>query len=135
MSHADLAQSFRFLLKRYQKSITHQLSYNDPRLTYTNNDQLTILSSRMPPRNDPVTTHTFAWYSELRSRSVIIDFLVKHEITQMLDYTNDWPTLDVPKAELEQRLTIFKRRALLLLYRLVSDIVPLLLGYYVSSIG
>lgn len=38
----------------------------------------------------------------------------------MEDYTSDWPTLDIPKSELEQRLTTFKRKAFLLLYRLAD---------------
>jgi hypothetical protein len=43
----------------------------------------------------------------------------------MEDYTNDWPTLDIPKAELHQRLTTFKRKAFLLLYRLADCAVGL----------
>jgi len=52
-----------------------------------------------------------------------MDVLVGHKITHMEDPTNHWPTLDIPKAELRQRLVIFKRRAFLLLYRLVGDSV------------
>jgi hypothetical protein len=43
----------------------------------------------------------------------------------MEDITNDWPTLDVPKQELAQRLSIFKRNAFLLLYRLSDCAVGL----------
>jgi hypothetical protein len=41
----------------------------------------------------------------------------------MEDITSDWPTLDIPKQELSQRITIFKRNAFLLLYRLADSAV------------
>lgn len=56
----------------------------------------------------------------MRYRSTTIEFLVDHEITQMEDFISDWPTLDIPKPELGQRLTTFKRNAFLLLYRLAD---------------
>jgi hypothetical protein len=84
-----------------------------------------ILSSRLPPRDNPVRALSFPWLSELQRRSATIEFLANHKITQMEDYTNDWPTLDIPKAELQRRLTMFKRKAFLLLYRLADCAVGL----------
>lgn len=51
-----------------------------------------------------------------------IDFLIEHEITEMVDTTNiaGWPTLDIPKDELFKRLGMFKKGAFLLLYRLAD---------------
>ena len=118
-------QSFHSLLTRFEKSITHRVSYNDQRLAYTNNDAQIILSSRLPPRDNPVRAHSYPWLSELRCRSTTIDFLATHDITQMVDHTNDWPTMDVPKAELQCRLNLFKRKAFLLLYRLADCAVGL----------
>jgi len=119
-------QSFHSLLKKYERSITKRLSYNDKRLAYTNTEQLTVLASRLPPRDTPVGSLSYSWLFEMRYRSTTIEFLVGHDITQMEDYTSDWPTLDIPKSELEQRLTIFKRKAFLLLYRLADCAV----GFY-----
>jgi hypothetical protein len=113
-------QSFHFLLKRYEKSITHSLSYNDDDLAYTNMQQPIIRSSGGTGK-ETVTALSFPWFCELMYRSNTINFLTSHEITHMEDSTNDWPTLDVPKAELRQRLAMFKKRALLLLYQLVCD--------------
>jgi hypothetical protein len=113
-------QSFHFLLKRYEKSITHSLSYNDDDLAYTNMQQPIIRSSGGTGK-ETVTALSFPWFCELMHRSNTINFLTSHEITHMEDSTNDWPTLDVPKAELRQRLAMFKKRALLLLYQLVCD--------------
>ncbi|KAH8809733.1 hypothetical protein F5882DRAFT_390550 [Hyaloscypha sp. PMI_1271] len=120
-----LSKSFHSLLTRFEKSITHRVSYNDQRLAYTNNDAQIILSSRLPPRDNPVRAHSYPWLSELRCRSTTIDFLATHDITQMVDHTNDWPTMDVPKAELQCRLNLFKRKAFLLLYRLADCAVGL----------
>lgn len=125
LHHLTFVQSFHSLLRRYEKSITRRVSYNDQRLAYTNNDELIILSSRLPPRDNPVRALSYPWLSELRCRSTIIDFLANHNITQMVDHTNDWPTLDVPKAELQCRLDLFKRKAFLLLYRLADCAVGL----------
>jgi hypothetical protein len=118
-------QLFHSLLKRYERSITKRLSYNDKRFTHTNPDQATILASRLPPRDAPVKSLSYSWLSEMRRRSTTIEFLVDHEITQMEDHTSDWPTLDVPKPELEERLNTFKRKAFLLLYRLADCAVGL----------
>jgi hypothetical protein len=113
-------QSFLSLLKSYETSCTKRLSHNDRRLEYSNQSQQTILSSQVPPREHPLNVFSYAWYNELRFRSTIIEFLADPEITHMDDYTNDWPTLDVPKEELRRRLGMFKRRALLLLFQLVG---------------
>ncbi|KAE9376918.1 hypothetical protein N431DRAFT_480062 [Stipitochalara longipes BDJ] len=114
-----LSKSFHSLLKRYEKSITYRLSCNDERLEYANMEECIIRSSgRLGMQT--VTALSYPWFSELRRRSTTIDFLASHEITQMEDSTNDWPTLDIPKAELRRRLAIFKRRAFLLLYRLAD---------------
>jgi len=120
-----LSKSFHSLLKRYEISCTKHLSYNEIRLAYTNSAQAIILSSQVAPRDNPVQALTYPWFSELRFRSTIIDFLTNHEITHMEDYTNDWPTLDIPKSELQQRLVMFKRKAFLLLYRLADCAVGL----------
>ena len=113
-------QSFFSLLKSYEISCTKRLSYNDRRLEYTNQSQQTVLSSQVPPRDNALNVFSYAWYNELRFRCTIIEFLADHEITHMEDYSNDWPTLDVPKKELQRRLGMFKRRALLLLFQLVG---------------
>ena len=113
-------QSFFSLLKSYEISSTKRLFYNDRRLEYTNLSQQIVLSSQVPPRDNPLNAFSYAWYSELRFRSTIIEFLADHEITHMDDYTSDWPILDVPKQELQRRLGVFKRRTLLLLFQLVG---------------
>lgn len=56
----------------------------------------------------------------MRSRSSLIEYLINHEITEMDDDTNGWPTLDVSKHELRQREMKFKRKAFSLLYRLAD---------------
>jgi hypothetical protein len=113
-------QSFHSLMRAYEKSMSHRISYNDERLAFTNKDQVTLLSSRLPPRDKPVEAFSFPWLSELRRRSNTIDFLVNHDITKMDDHANAWPTLVMPKIQLQQRLTMFKRQAFLLLYKLAG---------------
>lgn len=56
----------------------------------------------------------------MRCRLKETDFLINHDITHMTDSASDWPTLDIPKSALLQRLAIFKRNAFFLLYR-VAD--------------
>lgn len=75
----------------------------------------------MPPGTHKVNAFSYPWYSELRCRTATIKFLISHELTEMLDINGSWPTLpDVTKEDLMNRLQHFKKRALLLLYRLAD---------------
>ncbi|CZS90655.1 uncharacterized protein RCO7_06802 [Rhynchosporium graminicola] len=58
----------------------------------------------------------------MHSRRQTIEFLITHEVSEMVDTTNsaNWPTLDIPKEELLKRLVMFKKEALFLLYRLAD---------------
>ncbi|TVY15902.1 hypothetical protein LARI1_G004748 [Lachnellula arida] len=110
-------QSFRSLLQSYETSITKALSEHDGRLIYVNSSEPLVLSSRIPPGNATVSALTYEWYLEMRTRSSQLEYLTNHEITQMDDRINGWPTLDIPKGELRQHERAFKRRAFCLLYR------------------
>lgn len=68
-----------------------------------------------------VQRNTFQWYDELCSRERTLQYLLDHEITDMLNPMHNWPTLDLRTDDLRQRLRIFKRRALLLLYALADS--------------
>lgn len=59
----------------------------------------------------------------MQSRWEAVDILVGHEITEMMDVNNSWPTLDAPKDELLERLLRFKKQALLLIYKLSDCVV------------
>ncbi|CAL3963795.1 unnamed protein product [Diplocarpon coronariae] len=117
----SLSKTFYSLLSTYEMSVARTLlDTNKHKFAYTNASQAEVLSSQIPPSDTVISKLSYPWISEMQCRSDTIDFLVEHELTEMLDVTNSWPTLDRPKAELSKRLTIFKRRALLLLYRLVD---------------
>lgn len=75
-------------------------------------------SSRMTPGEYTTNRMTYSWLSEIRFREQTLDYLVEHEILEMSDPEHRWPTLDLPKNELEHRLSAFKRDGLRLLYRL-----------------
>src|SRR6187402_4391 len=98
---------------------------HDDCLKYTNQSQTTIVSSSLLPQDNTISAFSFPWIAEMRSRSATIDFLVRHEITDMFDTTNtnSWPSLDLAKEELVWRLTEFKRNAFLLLYKLTDCVV------------
>ncbi|PVH87171.1 hypothetical protein DL98DRAFT_510030 [Cadophora sp. DSE1049] len=118
-----LSKDFNSLLSNYERSISKSIrDSNTDEFAYTNADQATILPSRMPPGDIVVSILSYPWIDEMHSRRQTIDFLINHEITEMMDVTNSsgWPTLDIPKDELSKRLTIFKKRALLHLYRLAD---------------
>ncbi|KAH7403328.1 hypothetical protein BKA64DRAFT_641325 [Cadophora sp. MPI-SDFR-AT-0126] len=118
-----LSKDFNSLLLKYERSICKSIrdtSKDD--FAYTNVDEVMILSSRMPPGDLTVSILSYPWIDEMHCRQQTIDFLVNHEITEMMDATNSsgWPTLNIPKDELSKRLIVFKKRALLLLYRLAD---------------
>ncbi|TVY46098.1 hypothetical protein LSUB1_G000028 [Lachnellula subtilissima] len=113
-------RSFRSLLQLYETSITKELSEHDDRLIYVNSSEPLVFSSRIPPRDAIVFSLTYEWYLEMRTRSSQLEYLTDHEITHMDDDRNGWPTLDVPKGELRQRVRVFKKRAFCLLYRLAD---------------
>ncbi|TVY50155.1 hypothetical protein LOCC1_G000076 [Lachnellula occidentalis] len=113
-------QSFRSLLQSYETSITKALSKHDDRLIYVNSSESLVLSSRIPPSDAIVYSLTYEWYLEMRTRSSQVEYLTDHEITHMDDDINGWPTLDVPKGELQQHKRAFKKRAFCLLYRLAD---------------
>ena len=81
-----------------------------------------ILSSRMPPGDIVLSILSYPWIDEIHCRRQTIDFLIEHEITEMIDVTNSsgWPTLNIPKDDFSKRLTFFKRKALHLLYKLAD---------------
>ncbi|KAH9210556.1 hypothetical protein DL95DRAFT_448709 [Leptodontidium sp. 2 PMI_412] len=76
----------------------------------------------MPLGDIVVSILSYPWVDEMHYRRRTIDFLIEHEITEMVDTTNiaGWPTLDIPKDELFKRLGMFKKGAFLLLYRLAD---------------
>ncbi|TVY82394.1 hypothetical protein LSUE1_G001817 [Lachnellula suecica] len=116
-----LSKSFCLLLRSYETSLAKALSKNDDRLEHVNAAQPIALSSRLPPGDATVTTLTYEWYLEMRCRASLIDFLVQHEITDMDDDTNGWPTIEnIHKSELLLRQTVFKKRAFGLLYQLAD---------------
>ena len=114
-----LSQPFHLLIKTYEKSIIKSL-YNINRFALVNSTSTTVLCSRIPG-GVVIPPLTFSWYSETRFRLSTIDFLISHELTEMEDPVDRWPSLDLPKPELSRRHSEFKRRALLLLYR-IADI-------------
>jgi len=75
-----------------------------------------VLSSRP---HCAVSVLTYDWYLEMRRRSHTIEYLTEHDISEM-DDNNGWPTLHLPKQELQQRKTLFKKRAFWLLYQLAD---------------
>lgn len=83
--------------------------------------QHNVLSSRIPLSSFSVTEYTYPWASEMLSRVHVLEFLVNHELTDMIDHhTQRWPTLDISKEDLCQRMVRFKRIACCLLYRLAD---------------
>ncbi|KAH6719240.1 hypothetical protein BKA61DRAFT_597173 [Leptodontidium sp. MPI-SDFR-AT-0119] len=118
-----LSKDFNFLLSNYERSISKSLrDVNKDGFIYSNADQDVILSSRMPSGDIVVSILSYPWVDEMHYRRRTIDFLIEHEITEMVDTTNiaGWPTLDIPKDELFKRLGMFKKGAFLLLYRLAD---------------
>ncbi|KAK0104480.1 hypothetical protein ONS95_004769 [Cadophora gregata] len=123
-----VSKDFNSLLSDYERSISKSIrDTNVDEFAHTNADQATILSSRMPPGEIVVSILSYPWVNEMHCRQQTIEFLIEHEITDMMDVTSSsgWPTLDVPKEELSKRLAIFKRRAFLLLYRLADCTIGL----------
>lgn len=120
---ADKCQDFNTLLSNYECSISKCVrDTNKDKFAYTNVDQATILSSRIPPGDIVVSILSYPWIDEMHCRRKTIDFLVEHEITEMMDVTNSsgWPTLNIAKDELSKRLALFKRKSLHLLYKLAD---------------
>lgn len=66
------------------------------------------------------TPFSYSWFREVCCRRDTIEYLASHDLTEMLDSRNSWPTLDIPKLELIKRLQQFKRNALLLIYQLAD---------------
>ncbi|PBP17258.1 putative integral membrane protein duf125 [Diplocarpon rosae] len=117
----SLSKEFYSLLSTYEISVAKTvLDTSKHKFAFTNASQAEVLSSRIPPGDILVSRLSYPWISEMQCRSDVINFLLEHEITEMLDSTNSWPTLDRPKNELSKRLTMFKKRALSLLYKLVD---------------
>lgn len=55
------------------------------------------------------------------SRAQTMDFLINHELTDMIDHhAQSWPTLDLAKEALGQRIVHFKKLSFFLLYRLAD---------------
>jgi len=74
----------------------------------------------MAPGSLAVDRMTYPWLSEIRCRIETIEFLIQHEVTEMTDPEHHWPTLNVPKHELDKRSSQFKKEGLHLLYRLTD---------------
>jgi hypothetical protein len=72
------------------------------------------------PGDATILALTYEWYMEMRHRSHSIGYLTEHDICAMDDDMNGWPTLHLPKQELRQRKTLFKKRAFDLLYKLAD---------------
>ena len=79
-----------------------------------------LQSCTLAPDTLTVIRYTYAWFAEMRSRETTIEYLLSHELTEMLDETGsgNWPTLDISKADFARRTRIFKKRALILMYQL-----------------
>ncbi|KUJ20403.1 uncharacterized protein LY89DRAFT_442635 [Mollisia scopiformis] len=115
------SKSWHKLLKTYEKSICSSILTREPRLEWVNIDQHEVLSSRIPLGSISVTAYTYPWASEMLSRVHTMEFLISNELTDMVDHhAQSWPTLDVSKDELGQRIARFKRLSFLLLYRLAD---------------
>ncbi|KAF8867024.1 hypothetical protein BDZ45DRAFT_777 [Acephala macrosclerotiorum] len=115
------SKSLYTLLKTYEKSICASILKRDPRLAWVNVDQPKVLSSQLPLGSSSVTKYTYPWVVEMRSRVNTVEFLVRYDLTDMIDHhAQNWPTLDVPKAELCQRVTLFKRFSFSLLFKLAD---------------
>lgn len=55
------------------------------------------------------------------SRAQTMEFLINHQLTDMIDHHEQhWPTLDLPKQALCQRVEHFKKKGFSLLYRLAD---------------
>lgn len=114
-----MKQHFQRLLDLYESSILKTCLHGDDEFQYGNASQEEIhASSRMSPGDYTTDRMTYSWLSEVRFRNQTLDFLVEHEILDMSNPEHRWPTLDVPKHELNERLSAFKRDGLHLLYRL-----------------
>lgn len=72
------------------------------------------------PSSRIVTAFSYQWFSEMRCRAATVEYLIVHQLTDLEDEGNSWPTLSVSKPDLTQRLQHFKRRALGLVYRLAD---------------
>lgn len=58
---------------------------------------------------------------EMHSRVNTVEFLVRYDLTDMIDHhAQNWPTLNVPKAELCQRVMLFKKFSFSLLFKLAD---------------
>jgi hypothetical protein len=114
-------QSLCSLLKTYEKSICTSILKRDHRLAWVNASQHEILSSRMPLGSNSVAAYTYGWASEMMTRAQTMEFLINHELTDMIvDLAQSWPTLNLPKEALSQRIAHFKKHSFLLLYRLAD---------------
>ncbi|KAH8663090.1 hypothetical protein BGZ60DRAFT_433103 [Tricladium varicosporioides] len=111
-------ESLHTLLKAYERSVTLTTSTHDDRFEYVNSLESTILAA--PPTCGPVSSLTYEWYIQLRSRNSLIDFLITHEITGMQDSTNGWPCLGMSIGEAFEREQEFKRRGLHLLFQIAD---------------
>ncbi len=126
-------EDFHSLLSMYERSVCKSLrNINREKYSYTNSTQPNILASRMPPGDMVVSILSYPWISEMQCRWNTINFLIEHELTEMLDHTNSWPTLNIPKKGLLKRLVMFKKAALLLLYRLTDCAVSVV---FLKSLG
>lgn len=104
------------LISNYETSISQSISTSCEPDLLQHSEKISILENPFF-----VTANTYQWLDELYSREKTIQYLLNHELTDMLSPIHNWPTLDIPKDDLNQRLGIFKRRALLLLYALADS--------------
>lgn len=104
------------LLKAYETSISQSVSRSCAPDLLWGTGKLSILTYPFT-----ATRHTYQWLDELNSRENSINYLINHELSDMLSPIHNWPSLDLPKNELSSLLQIFKRRALVLLYALADS--------------
>ncbi len=109
------------MLNTYRVSIIKAAISQDTRLSFVNGLQQIILATgQMPPGQFTASQMSYGWLCEVQFRNKTIEFLISHELTEMSDPAHRWPTLDVSKDELQERLSLFKKDGLNLLYRLAD---------------
>ena len=104
------------LVSTYESSITKSASKRYKQDILLQPNKISTLESPFF-----VNPNCYQWLDELQAREKTIQYLLDHELTDMLSPIHNWPTLDLPSNELNRRLRIFKRKALLLLYALADS--------------
>ncbi|KAI6250410.1 hypothetical protein HI914_02057 [Erysiphe necator] len=126
------SKSFFALIKFHEKSVTKTVSKNYHNFEIVNGSEKFVFSFHHGLDIEELERYTYPWVSEMKFRKTIVEFLVKHEITEMAGTIDGdsskiagWPSLNVCKKELQFKLNWFKSRALFLLFRLSDSVTGL----------